>query len=342
MHLEILSREYYGNSLSEYAFSAAYFLGVVAAFLVLRRVAVKRGPALAAQLLGQIRVVELAVVALDAAVRSLELPHRFETGLHAFTVLVVAYRMVGLLSTLASVAIHKTILTDGAERASLETAQSATLFTRVVIWAGASMFVLSNLGFNVSSMLAGLGIGGIAVALAAQAVLGDLFAAIAIYLDKPFVLGDSIQVGDMSGTVERIGVKTTRVRSTNGELLVYPNSSLTSARIQNFKQLRERRAVVTFSVPLDTPTQVLRRIPEQAKAIASAQPDVRFDRAHLAAIQDSGLQFEFVFFVQDPRYAAFMDRRQGVLLALLDALQADGISFATPKTTVVLERADAA
>jgi small-conductance mechanosensitive channel len=342
MPLEIFSREYYGNSLSAYGLAAAYFLGVLAVFLFLRRVATKRGPQLAGRLIAQIRLLEVTVVAVDAAVRSLELPHRFQTGLHALTVVVVAYRMVGLLSALASAVIGKAILTEGSERETLETAQAATLFARVLIWAGAGLFVLSNLGFNVSSMLAGLGIGGIAVALAAQAVLGDLFAAVAIYLDKPFVLGDSIQVGDMSGTVERIGVKTTRVRSTNGELLVYPNSSLTSARIQNFRQLRERRAVVTFSVPLDTPTQVLRRIPEQARAIASAAPDVRFDRAHLAAIQDNGLQFEFVFFVQDPRYAAFMDRRQGVLLALLDALQADGISFATPSTTVVLKREPAA
>jgi small-conductance mechanosensitive channel len=339
---EFFHREYYGNAASAYAFAAAYFLAVVCLFLLLRRLANKRAPAVAGELLRQIRALEVGVVAFDAAVRSLELPHRFASALHAVTVVVVAWRVIGLLSTLASFAVRRTILSNPDDRASLDTAQAATLAARALIWAGASMFVLSNLGFNVSSVLAGLGIGGIAVALAAQAVLGDLFAAIAIYLDKPFVAGDAIQVADMSGVVEHIGVKTTRVRSDNGEMLVYPNSSLASARIQNFRQLKERRAVVSFTVPLDTPTQVLRRIPEQARAIASAQPDVRFDRAHLAAIQDAGLKFEFVFFVQDPRYAAFMDRRQGVLLALLDSLQADGISFATPKTTVVLERADAA
>ncbi len=339
MRLELFRDEYYGNPASSYVLAAVYFLAIVWAFLALRRLAARRAPALPTDLLGQVRPLELAVVALDVAAHTLELPHRFETILRAAAVLVVAWRAVGLLSALAAYAIRKTLLTDPADRGSLDAAQAATMAARALIWAGAALFVLSNLGFNVSSMLAGLGIGGVAVALAAQAVLADFFAAIAIYLDKPFVVGDSIQVGDMSGAVERIGVKTTRVRSDNGELLVYPNSALTSARIQNFRQLRERRAVVSFRVPLDTTGQVLRRIPEQARAIASAQPDVRFDRAHLAAVEDAGLRFEIVFFVTDPRYTAFMDRRQAVLIALLDALQADGISFATPKTTVVLERA---
>jgi small-conductance mechanosensitive channel len=339
MHIEILHREFYGNSMSAYALAAAYFLAIVWGYLVLKRVASKRGPALGGELIAQIRLWELLIVALDVAVRSLDLPHRFAAALHAATVLVVAWRVIGLLSALAGFAIRKTILSDTEDRANLETAQAATVVARALIWGGAVLFALSNLGFNVSSMLAGLGIGGIAVALAAQAALGDLFAAISIYLDKPFVAGDAIQVGDKSGTVEHIGVKTTRVRSLDGELLVYPNSTLASARIQNFRQLQERRAVVSFSVPLDTPTEVLRRIPEQARGIISAQPHVRFDRAHLAAILDAGLQFEIVFYVLDARYAAFMDRRQAVLLAILDALQADGISFATPKTTVVLERA---
>ncbi|NNN05377.1 MAG: mechanosensitive ion channel [Elusimicrobia bacterium] len=342
MNLDFFRDEYYGNSASAYVLAAAYFLAIVWAFLASRRLAARRAPALASDLLGQVRPLELAVVALDVAARSLELPHRFETTLRAAAVLVVAWRAVGLLSALAAYAIRKTVLTDPADRGSLDAAQAATMAARALIWAGTALFVLSNLGFNVSSMLAGLGIGGVAVALAAQAVLADFFAAIAIHLDKPFVIGDSIQVGDMGGAVERIGVKTTRVRSDNGELLVYPNSMLTTARIQNFRRLRERRAVVTFSVPLDTPGTVLRRIPEQARAIASAQKDVRFERAHLAVLGDSGLKFEFVFFVTDPTYAAFMDRRQAVLIALLDSLQADGISFATPKTTVVLKRADAA
>lgn len=339
MHIEILRREFFGNPMSAYALAAAYFLAIVWGFLVLKRLSARRGPALGAELIGQVRRWELGIVALDVAARALELPHRFETALHAATVLVVAWRVIGLLTALSGFAIRKTILSETADRASLDTAQAATTVARGLIWGGAVLFTLGNLGFNVSSMLAGLGIGGIAVALAAQAALGDLFAAISIYLDKPFVAGDAIQVGDMSGTVEHIGVKTTRVRSDNGELLVYPNATMASARIQNFRELSERRAVVNFSVPLDTPTEVLRRIPEQARAIIGAQPHVRFDRAHLAAFENAGLRFEIVFFVLDARYAAFMDRRQAVLLALLDALQADGISFATPKTTVVLERA---
>ncbi len=342
MHVQILSDDYYGNPLSAYALAAACFLAVLVGFALLRRLAAKRRLGLVEELLGQVKIFEAAVVALYAASRTLDLPARPAQVLHAVVILTVAWRAVGLLSTLSTSAIRRTLLARGADAADRDAAQAAAVGARALIWTGAALFVLSNLGFNVSSVLAGLGIGGVAVALAAQAVLGDLFAAVAIYLDKPFVAGDSIQVGDMSGTVEHIGVKTTRVRSDNGELLIYPNSSLTTVRIQNFRALKERRVVVGFSVPLDTPAAVLRRIPEQARAIVGAQADVRFERAHLSEIQSGGLRFELVFFVTDPRYSAFVERRQAVLLALLDALQADGISFATPKTIVSLERADAA
>lgn len=334
MHLEILARQFDGNSLGEYILAATYFAAIVGASLFVRRLIEKRGSGLAADMAKQVRLLEILVVALDAAVRSLELTHSAARALHVVTVLVIAWRLVGLLSALTGFAIRRTILTESMDPANLDTAQAATLGARALIWGAAALFVLSNLGFNVSSVLAGLGIGGVAVALAAQAVLGDLFAAIAIYLDKPFIAGDNIQVGDMSGTVEHIGVKTTRVRSSNGELLVYPNSSLASARIQNFRALKERRAVVAFTVPFHLTTAVLRRIPDQAREIVSAQPDVRFERAHLAAITENGLQFELVFHVQDARYGAFMDRRQSVLLALLDALQTDGIPFAVPTVTL--------
>jgi small-conductance mechanosensitive channel len=338
MSLELLHKQYCGNPLSALIAAVLGFVALAAGALFLRRVLRQRLPPLGSELVGQIRVVEIAVVAFDLAVRSLELPHKVEVTVHAITVVVVAFRAIGILTSLASAAIGRTLLSNDGQ-VQRDTAQGAVLLSRILIWIGALLFVLSNLGFNVSSVLTGLGIGGVAVALAAQAVLGDLFAAIAIYTDKPFVPGDAIQVGDASGTVESTGVKTTRVRSDNGELLVYPNSMLTSARIQNFERIRERRAVVTFLVPLDTTTAVLRRIPEQARAACAAQADVRFERAHFASMQDSGLQFEFVFHVTDRRYNVFMDRRQAVLLALLDSLRADGIPFAIPKTSVVLQQA---
>lgn len=335
MSSALLQREYLGNPMSAYMLAGATFAAAIWIFLIIRRLANRVRPSLASEMIDQVRAHELVIVSLDFAMRSLDLPHRFEHALHVVTLLVIAWRLVGLLSTVARYSIHKTILSDPNDRANLATAQTATLVVKGVIWLATVLFVLSNLGFNVSSMLAGLGIGGIAIALAAQAVLGDLFSAVAIYVDKPFVVGDFIQVGDFSGNVEHIGIKTTRVRSLGGELLVYPNSALTGTRIQNYQRMAERRVVIHFSVPLGTPTETLKNIPVQVAAIIGKTPALRFSRAHLSQYLDSGLQFEVVFFVLSREYAVYMDAQQAVLIGLLETLRADGIPLAQPTTVMI-------
>lgn len=327
--------EYYGNPVSAYCLASAAFLAIVGGFLALRRIVERTRPSLASDLLDQVRSWELVIVAADLATHSLDLPARLEHALHVVTVLVVAWRAIGLLSALAASAVRRTILSDPSDAENYSTAQTATWFAKAIIWIAAVMFTLSNLGYNVSSMLAGLGIGGVAVALGAQAVLGDFFAAIAIFLDKPFVAGDAIKVGDAVGTVEHIGIKTTRVRALSGELLVFPNSMIASSRIQNFKQQRERRVAFNFAVPLGTPAETLKKIPAQLKAVVEKLPDVRFDRAHLSQYQESGLQFEAVYWVESADYTLFMDRQQAVLVGLLESLRADGIALAQPTTVMI-------
>lgn len=344
-----LQREYLGNPVSAYLWAAATFLAVLWGVLVARRLFLSRLRHLAektqtdlddfaVEMLEQIRSPEVYIVAAYIAARPLDLPVKLDAAFHTVLVVVVAYRLVTLLSTTAGYFIRRTVLAGGKDAAHVETANTATFAAHVLLWAGAFMFVLGNLGFNVTSMVAGLGITGIAVALAAQAVLGDLFSAMAIYLDKPFVVGDAIKVGDAVGTVEHIGIKTTRVRSLSGEMLVFPNSFLTSARIQNFKHLDERRVVLTFSVPLGTPLETLKKIPEQIRAVVSRVPTTRFDRSHIAAFRESGLEFESVFYVISSDYGVFMDRQQAVLLGVLEALRADAIPLAQPTRTLVIER----
>jgi small-conductance mechanosensitive channel len=330
-----LQREYFSNPMSAYLLAGATFMATVWIFLVLRRLANRIRPSLAADLFDQVHYYELVIVALDFAVRSLDLPVRFEHGLHVVTLLVVAWRAVGLLSTIAHYSVYKVVLGDAKDRENYATAHAASLGIKALIWTAAVLFVMSNLGFNITSVLTGLGIGGVAVALAAQAVLGDLFAAVAIYLDKPFIVGDQIKVADTYGTVERIGMKTTRVRALSGELLVYPNSTLTTVRLQNFSRMTERRVVLNFSVPLTTPTEVLKKLPAQAAAAVNKTPDARFGRAHLSLYQESGLQFEVVFHVLSADYGVFMDAQQTVLIGLLEALRADGLDLAQPTTVMI-------
>jgi len=175
----------------------------------------------------------------------------------------------------------------------------------------------------------------IAVALALQNVLGDLFASISILLDKPFVVGDAIVVGDFNGTVEQIGIKTTRLKSVNGEQLIMGNADLAHSRIRNFKRLLERRSVFTFGVTYQTPREKLERIPALLQEIIEQTPQARFERAHFAKFGDWALVFEAAYFVQHPDYQSYMDAQQAINFELLRRFEQERIEFAYPTQTVV-------
>jgi small-conductance mechanosensitive channel len=206
---------------------------------------------------------------------------------------------------------------------------------RTLIWATIALLALDNLGFKVATILTTLGVGGIAVALALQNVLGDLFASISLLLDKPFVPGDAIVVGDFSGTVEHIGIKTTRLKSVNGEQIIIGNSDLVNSRIRNFKRLQERRSVFTIGVTYQTPPEKLERIPALLKEIIAKTPQTRFDRAHFTRFGDSALLFEASYFVQHPDYQTFMDAQQAINFEVLKVFEREGIEFAYPTQMVL-------
>jgi small-conductance mechanosensitive channel len=213
--------------------------------------------------------------------------------------------------------------------------------SKLILWSVLLLMALDNLGVDVTALIAGLGVGGIAVALALQNVLGDLLASLSIVLDKPFVLGDAITVDDLTGTVESIGLKTTRLRSVNGEQLIFSNGDLLKSRIRNWARLAERRVVLAFGVPYNTPADAIERIPGLVRSIVERQDLTRFDRAHFKSFGDSALNFEAVYWILSPDYGAFMDRQQAVNLELLRAFESEGIGFAFPTQTLVLERGKA-
>ncbi len=181
--------------------------------------------------------------------------------------------------------------------------------------------------------MAGLGVTGIAVALALQNILGDLFASLSIVLDKPFVVGDYIVVDTLQGTVERIGLKTTRVRSLSGEQIVFSNADLLKSRLRNFKRMQERRVAFTFGVTYQTPEALLTRIPGIVREVITPLPSTRFDRAHFQSFGEYALLFEVVYFVTTPDYALFMDIQQAINLGLLGRFRQEGIAFAYPTQT---------
>lgn len=198
----------------------------------------------------------------------------------------------------------------------------------VAVWIVAGTVALANLNVEVTPLIASLGIGGVAVALALQNILGDLFASLSIVIDKPFVLGDTIAVDDDSGTVEHIGLKTTRVRSVGGEQLVFSNGDLLKSRIRNFKRMTERRSFTKINVAPETAPDTLARIPALLRAAVEKQQETRFERAHLTALTETGLGFELVYYVPGADYATFLDVQQAVYLDILRTFAAEKIELA--------------
>ena len=226
---------------------------------------------------------------------------------------------------------------DGANRTTMN---ALSFLVRLVLWTTILLLILDNLGIDVTALVTGLGIGGIAIALAVQNVLSDLFASLSIVLDKPFVNGDFIVVGDMAGSVEHVGIKTTRIRSISGEQLVFSNNDLLTSRIRNFGRMNERRVVFTLGVTYQTPAEKLERIPGLIREAVEAEEHVRFDRSHFANYGDSSLNFETVYYVESSDYAQHMDILQAVNLALYRRFEQEGIEFAYPTQTLFLERVE--
>jgi len=223
------------------------------------------------------------------------------------------------------------------EGASATAIAVAGFTIRLILWSIVVILVLDQFGFNVTTLIASLGVGGVAVALAVQNILGDLFASLSIALDKPFVIGDFIVVGDVTGTVEHVGLKTTRIRALSGEQIVVSNGDLLSSRIHNYKRLHERRIVFQFGVLYDTPADTLEAIPGMVKDIVAATDNTRFDRAHFSAFGASSLDFEVVYYVTSDNYTTYMDAQQAINLAMVRQFAEQDIGFAFPTRTLHLE-----
>ena len=228
------------------------------------------------------------------------------------------------------------------ERRSAQDAASTTstaalgFVARLLLWLVIILMILDNFGVNITTLVASLGIGGIAVALALQNILGDLFSSLSIVLDKPFVVGDFISVDDISGTVEYVGLKTTRIRGLGGEQIVFSNTDLLQSRIRNYKRMQTRRIVFGIGVTYEITKQQLRAIPDILREAVEAQPQVKFDRAHFKSYGASSIDFEVVYIVQVPEYATYMDIQQDINFALFDRFGEEGIEFAYPTQTVHL------
>jgi small-conductance mechanosensitive channel len=299
--------------------------------------------ALALHVLDGTRLWVLTPLALYAGASALELPRKLEAALEVLAIIAFVIQAAIWANRFVEGWMRRQIARHRTADGDTVTTLSVIGFSlRVLTWALALLFALDQLGFDITALVAGLGIGGVAVALAVQNILGDLLASLSIVLDKPFVVGDFIVVGGDLGTVEHIGIKTTRVRALSGELIVFPNGDLLKSRIHNYKRMYERRVPFEFSVTFDTPPEKLELIPGVVRRAIELQDKTRFDRAHLKACGPHSYVFEAVYYVIDPDYNVYMDIHQAMNLEIIRAFEREEIEFAYPTQTLFLTGGQAA
>jgi small-conductance mechanosensitive channel len=334
--------EFLGNTLGDWSIALAIFLVTFTVLPVANRLIAAQRRRLRAHAPARVHpAIDLAALlaertnqfflwgaALWLAARDLNLPPRLERWLTVALVLLLWMQLALWAMAAVRFAIDLRRQRSTGPDTLLKSSMEVILFAAgLLIWGVAALLALDNLGVEIRPLLAGLGIGGIALALAVQTVLADLLASLSIALDKPFGLGDLLTVDDCQGTVEHIGVKSTRLRSINGEQIIISNGDLLKARVRNYGRLVERRALFVLPVHYETSVATLAAVPRAVREIIEATPEVRFDRCHLLRCTETALEFEAVFFVTRPEYKAYADAQQSINLRILERLRTLEVSF---------------
>ena len=281
----------------------------------------------------------LVMLGLYAGGHFLTLPASVDRGMGKLAGIVLIIQAGIWVSALLASSLQRTRERRLATSPAAVTGLNAMGFVgRLVIWAVVVLLALDNLGVDVTALVAGLGVGGVAVALAVQNILGDLFASLSIVFDKPFSVGDFLIVDQYMGSVENVGLKTTRLRSLSGEQLVLSNSDLLRSRIRNYGRMYERRVAFNIGVTYQTPRDKLRAIPQILREAIESQPKTRFDRSHFKEYGDSALVFETVYYVLLADYNIYMDIQQAINLRVHERFEELGVEFAYPTRTVFLRQ----
>ncbi|GAA0880838.1 mechanosensitive ion channel family protein [Algoriphagus jejuensis] len=340
-----LDKEYFGNTVQAYLIvlgTIALGLILVTAFrkLVLKRIrkAVSNTDTtiddFIVDSIGKFVVPIVYFIIIYAGLKTLVWPERFSTILEVAFVVVMTYYAIRLISSVLIMLLESYIRRQEGGEEKVKQMGGIILITNVMIWILGLVFMFGNLGYDVTAIIAGMGIGGIAIALAAQNILGDLFNYFVIFFDQPFEVGDFLVIGDKNGVVEKIGIKTTRIHTLSGEQLVFSNSDLTNSRIHNYKKMQRRRIVFGVGVTYETPVEQVRGIPGLLKEIVESQKGVEFDRAHFKSFGDSSLDFEIVYYVNSAEFNAYMDVQQEFNLQIYEKFGERGISIAFPTRTL--------
>lgn len=346
---EFLQRTYYDNTVQAYLIAAGGILLGLLLVRAFRKVILKKIKGLAANT--QMKYDDLVVEGIEKfglpvvnlaivywGIKTLTLPEKGEHVVEVALAVVVAYFLIKMVSTLVRHLLEAFVRNQENGDEKVKQLAGIMLVLNMVIWCLGLVFLFDNLGYDVTAIIAGLGVGGIAVALAAQNILGDLFNYFVIFFDRPFEIGDFIIVDAKMGTVEHIGIKTTRLKSLSGEQLVFSNSDLTNSRIHNYKRMQRRRIVFTIGVTYQTTVEQLKEIPQIIKTTIDGLEVATLDRTHFSSYGDFSLNFETVYFVESAEYNVYMDTQQTINLTLYTEFEKRGIEFAYPTQTLFLNK----
>jgi small-conductance mechanosensitive channel len=346
---EIFNYSIFGNTIFKYLIALGTFIGGMAIVFIFKKFILSRLKRLAYST--DTSIDDLLVKAIEKSLipvfyfgifylslHILILSTDFEYGLSIVTIILITVFIVRTIISAINYGLQSYLKKSDDSEQRAKQLKGIRGLVNLVVWAIAVVFLLDNLGVKISAVVAGLGIGGIAVALAAQAVLGDLFSYFVIFFDKPFKIGDFIIVGDKVGVVEYTGIKTTRIRALSGEQIVFSNTDLTNSRVHNYKKMERRRVVFKLGVVYQTPSRKLKMIPKIVKDIIEKEEDAFFDRGHFASYGDFSLNFEFVYYVTGADYNKYMDIQQSINLTIFEAFEKEGIEFAYPSQTLFVNK----
>jgi small-conductance mechanosensitive channel len=350
--LGLSAHGFYGNSIADWAVAGTVAVAVWSGLSILRRLIAARykqfstvhRPApirLIFYLLANTKQFLFLAIALDAGQEILTLPAIVQHTVSTIVLMLILLQ-VGLWAG-RSLRFYLEIkeMERGPDRVYTGSLDIIHFVAGILIWSLLILVALDNLGVNITALLAGLGVGGVAVALALQNVLGDLFASLSIALDKPFVVGDTLTIDTFTGAVERIGIKTTRLRSVSGEQIILSNADILKSRVRNLGRAPEQRALASIRVTYETPGEKLEEIPKLLESIVREQTNARFERCHLKTLGDSCLEFELSYFVQQPKINPLLDLQQAVNFRILAEFRRLGVEFAYPAQRIMVERAAA-
>lgn len=345
---EFLNQIILGNSVQQWLISFAIIAGCIILAKLLQRIVILRIRKVAEKtrstlddfivtVLQRSAMPYLVILSVYLGINYLWLDPRIEHILHVAVLFVSVFFIIRTITDLIAYFFNSYAEKGNSAQAQVKQAKGILIIINIVIWIIGIVFLIDNLGYNITTIITGLGIGGIAIALAAQTILGDLFSYFVIFFDKPFEIGDFIIIGDKMGSVEYIGIKTTRLRALGGEQLIISNTDLTNSRVQNYKRMEKRRVVTSIGVIYETSAEKLKRIPGIVQRIIESKNDTQFDRAHFAGFGDFSLNFEFVYYILSADYNLYMDRQQAIALDIFETFQKEDIEFAYPTQKLYLQ-----